>query len=63
MSQQDASEGRPNGSGSAPQPAPLGAVGTFLDAVAAGRPLPPVPEGLPPEMEAILEKLVETIGA
>ncbi len=40
-------------------PAPFGAVGTFLEAVASGGPIPPVPEGLPSEVASILEKLKE----
>ena len=42
-------------------PPPLGAVGAFLDAVARGRPLPGVPEGLPSAVGEILGKLREAV--
>jgi len=42
-------------------PQPLGGVGAFLQAVATGQPLPPVPSGLPPAITEILEKLVEAL--
>ena len=37
------------------QPAPLGAVGFFLEAMAARDTLPPVPSGLPKDLTQILE--------
>ena len=42
-------------------PAPLGAVGDFLRNVAGGA-SPPVPSGLPPEVEEILEGLRQAVG-
>lgn len=45
-------------------PAPWGQVGSFLRAVAAGqRPLPPVPSGLPEELEQVLRVLKRELGA
>ena len=38
-------------------PPPLGAVGAFLQAVAAGQPFPPIPEGLPQVITDALKKL------
>ena len=43
-------------------PAPLDAVGTFLGAIADGKPPPPVPGDLPESLQQILDALVETIG-
>jgi len=42
-------------------PPPLGAVSSFLQAIAAGQSVPSVPVGLPPEVAGILEKLVEAV--
>jgi tetratricopeptide (TPR) repeat protein len=42
-------------------PPPLGAVGAFLQAVAAGQQPPAVPAGLPPEVAQILAALVEAL--
>ena len=42
-------------------PAPLGSVGSFLQAVATGEELPPLPPGLPAPFENILVQLVEAL--
>ena len=42
--------------------APYDAVGRFLQDVASGRPLPPVPRGLSPQVAEILEKLVDELN-
>jgi tetratricopeptide (TPR) repeat protein len=42
-------------------PPPLGAVGTFLQDVAAGKPVPAVPRGLPAEVEQVLRALGEAV--
>ena len=42
-------------------PPPFGAVGSFLQAIAAGQPAPSVPGDLPPEVTEILEALVESL--
>ncbi len=47
----------------AEQPEPLASLAGFLDAVAQGKPIPPVPTDLPPELAAIMEALVKAIEA
>jgi tetratricopeptide (TPR) repeat protein len=42
--------------------APFPAIASFLQAVAAGQPLPPVPADLPKELADILNALVEAVG-
>lgn len=42
-------------------PPPLCVVGLFLQAIAGGQELPPVPEGLPPELKELLEKLAQAV--
>jgi len=42
-------------------PPPIGAVSSFLQAIAAGQAVPSVPVGLPPEVAGFLEKLVEAV--
>ncbi len=44
-------------------PAPFGDAGAFLDAVAAGGPVPAVPAGLPATVAEILGKLKEAVEA
>jgi hypothetical protein len=41
---------------------PLGEVAPFLQAIAEGRPTPPLPIGLPKEVAEVLEALVKGIG-
>ena len=43
------------------QAGPLGQIGLFLAAVAAGEPVPAVPAGLPPGLAEVLESLVEAV--
>ena len=43
-------------------PPPLGGVGLWLQAVAAGQAVPPVPPGLPPDLAQILDALVEALN-
>jgi hypothetical protein len=42
-------------------PAPFGAIGSFLQAIAAGQPVPPLPTGLPADVTDILQALVAAI--
>ena len=43
-------------------PPPLNAIAPFLDTLAAGKPVPPLPAGLPGELEKVLQALIEAIG-
>jgi tetratricopeptide (TPR) repeat protein len=54
----DAAEGLAQLAGA---PAPWGAVAAFLQAVAAGHPVPPVPVGLPPAVAEVLDALAKGI--
>ncbi len=47
----------------AEQPGPLASLAAFLDAVASGEPIPPLPADLPPPLAAILKAMVEAIAA
>ncbi len=43
-------------------PPPLNAIAPFLDALASGKAIPPLPAGLPGELEKVLQALAEAIG-
>ena len=42
-------------------PPPMGGMGPFLQAIAEGKDIPPMPPGLPPEMTEVLDALVQEI--
>jgi hypothetical protein len=42
-------------------PPPLGAVGTFLQAIADGQEPPPIPPDLPPKIAEILQALAKEL--